>query len=273
MCPNFVVKKINYQNSKFTAMKKFVSTMLCIALASFSFGQLKTHGVSGKTGIIEGIEPVFADLNSVNDKNDLNGSCNSAIGNYLRNNIKYPESAINCCKQGTEIVRFTVMPNGKLENIEVVNCVCPKIDEEMIRVLKTTNGMWTPGTKNGLPVEMEKEILVVFHLEGFHLGTDEEYFTKKAINWYKKGNQALFEQKNPEKALKCYNNAIKYRPLEDALLFARGMAKYELNDFTRAKEDWKRMKSLVARNENESNLTLVAENFKDLRGYIEFGKY
>jgi len=251
-------------------MKKLALLILSLMVAVLTYGQNKAQNGSEKSSIIELITPVFAGNSNTAAEIQVNNK--SVISNYMHNNIIYPESAINCCLQGTEAVQFTVLPNGNLAKIKLINSVCPKIDEEVIRVLNTTNGMWSAGTQNGTPVEMEKEILIVFHLCSFHLGTDDEYFTKKATNWYKRGNYALFENKNYEKALKCYNNALKYKPLEDALLFARGMVKYELDDTEGAKNDWDRMKSLTVRGENENNLGLVVENFKDLPGYNEFLK-
>lgn len=251
-------------------MKTFVNFTSFVLLATLTFTEINAQNSLATTGKIEITTPLFSGISYV--KGVKTETYRSVIDNYLLNNLVYPEGALNCCNQGTEVVQFTVLPTGNLVNIKVLNSVCPKIDDEVIRVLNTTNGMWIPGTQNGNPVEMQKEILITFHLEGFHAGTDAEYFTKKAKNWYNRGNQALFEQNNPEKALKCYNKAILYKPLEDALLFARGMAKYELDDLTGAKEDWNRMKSLVDRGGNENNLLLVYENFKELQGYKEFSK-
>ncbi len=251
-------------------MKTLSEIILCLILVVFTFEQNKAQNVSEKTKKIDVAAPVFASDNNANSKTDVNNL--SVINNYLRNNINYPESAMNCCLQGTELVQFTVLPTGDLANIKVLNSVCPKIDEEIVRVLSTTNGMWTPAIQNGIPVEMEKEILIAFHLCSFHLGSDDEYFTKKAKYWYLRGNRALFEHKNPEKALECYNNAMKYKPLEEALLFARGMVRFELDDIEGAKKDWSRMKNLVERGENQNNLNQTADNFKDYPGYIEFMK-
>lgn len=201
-----------------------------------------------------------------------NGLHNSVINQYLYNNIKYPEKSIDCCIQGTEVVKFTVLTDGTLEGIEVINSICPEIDEETVRILKTTDGMWIPGKENGLPINMEKELLITFHLDGFHFGTDKEYFKKKATRWYIKGNRALFEKENLKKALKCYNNGIRFRPLEDALLNARAIVKYELDDIDGAQKDWDRLKRLVFRGENEKYLTILTENFKNFAGYYSMLK-
>lgn len=240
-------------------MKTLIIIALNLITGAFIYGQSLNQNTPVKNGETEVTTPTYNDVKNIREANVEKS--NSVICNYLCNNLKYPEDAINCCLQGTELVRFTVLQTGELANIKVLNSICPKIDEEVIRVLSNTNGMWTPGTSNGVPVKMEKEVLIAFHLEGFHFGTDDEYFKKKATNWYIRGNHALFEDKNPQKALKCYNNALRYQPLEHALLYARGMVKYELNDTEGAKNDWDRMKSLAVDGENENILTLIVDNY------------
>ena len=239
-------------------MKTTVFFGICMFIAIFAFGQSYSQNSSTNSEIIKVTPPI---LIGPNDNMVMLPENNCAFLNkYLVNNVKYPEGAIACCFQGTEVVQFTVTPSGDLKNFKILNSVCPKIDEEMIRVLNSTNGMWIPGTNNGKSVEMEKEVSMVFHLEGFHLGSDKEYFTKKAANWYNKGNNALLIQKNPEKALECYNNALKYLPYEKALLYARGMAKYELKDKVGAEQDWNRVNLLVQTGKSETNLQLLTEN-------------
>lgn len=245
-------------------MKKISQIVLCLIMTLFTFGQINAQTLPEKIRVVDVVAPVFTCHNSENQENNL-----SVLNSYLCNNIIYPECAIDYCLQGTEVVQFTVLPTGKLANVKVVNSVCEEIDQEIIRVLNTTNGMWIPGNQNGIPCEMQKELLIVFHLGGIHSGTTDEFFMKKARNWYVRGNKALFEQHNPGKALKRYNTAMRYKPMEEALLLARGMAKLQLNDSEGAKNDWNRMIELVDRGANEKNLILRVENFKDISGYSE----
>jgi tetratricopeptide (TPR) repeat protein len=258
---------INIKIKKINIMKKLSEITLCLILTWFTFGQNKAQNVPEKTRIVDVVAPVFTFNNSTN--REIRENNIAVLYSYLHNNINYPESALDYCLQGTEVVQFTVMPTGNLANIKVVNSVCPEIDKEVIRVLNTTNGMWMPGSQNGTPCEVQKELLIVFHLGGIHSGSEDEFFMKKARNWYLRGNRALFEKQKPEKALKHYNNAMRYRPLEEALLLVRGMVKLQLNDTEGAKNDWSRVNELFSRGENENNLILMVENFKDFPGYSE----
>ena len=56
-----------------------------------------------------------------------------------------------------------------------MNSLSPQIDAEMIRVLKTSNGMWKPGQNNGEPMTMETEVALVIkagETEGRAIRTD-----------------------------------------------------------------------------------------------------
>ncbi len=246
-------------------MKSPVNFVICMLFAVLISANCFAQGETVKTGKSGTIPPVT--LSTGNQNNEF--AENPVILNYLQNNLKYPEGSAEQCKQGTEVLEFTVLPDGNLANVKVINSVCPKIDKEVTRVLNTTNGMWKPVTQNGQPVETKKEISIMFHLSFFHLGSNDEYFLKKATDWYVKGNHALFDKKDLKKALKCYDNAMRYKPLDNSLLYARGMVKYELGDKTGARNDWDRTKELAARGENQNNLILVTEGFKDFSGYAE----
>lgn len=180
------------------------------------------------------------------------------IYSYLRENVEYPEIALKYNIQGTEVVQFTVTANGEIANIKVVNSLCPEIDEAIARVLKTTNGMWQPALKNGKPVDMEREVSMVFQIDGFKNGVNENLFREQATFLFKKGSKALLTQNNPEKALKFFDKALKYLPNESAILYSRGMAKHLLNDFEGAQADWNRVEILAARSVNET--PLMTEN-------------
>lgn len=176
------------------------------------------------------------------------------IYSYLRENVEYPEVALKYNIQGTEIVQFTVTAGGEVTNIKVVNSLCPEIDEEILSVLKTTDGMWQPGLKNGKPVDMEREIAMVFQIDGFKNGSNENLFKEQAIALFNKGSKALLSQNNPAKALKYFDKALQYLPNESTILYSRGMAKHLLNDVEGALADWNRVDVLAARSENETPL-------------------
>jgi TonB family protein len=208
--------------------------------------------------------PVFTGTKLTGE--EVPGKSPLLIYSYLRENVEYPKVALKYNIQGTEVVQFTITSTGEVTSIKVLNSVCPEIDDEVIRVLKTTQGMWEPGLKNGKPVEMEREISMVFQIDGFKNGTNENIFKEQVTALYKKGNKALISQNNPEKALKYFNKALKYLPYESTILNSRAIAKSLLNDKDGAQQDWNRVDGiLAAKSEREKNLQLFTQNGEDVK--------
>jgi TonB family protein len=189
---------------------------------------------------------------------------------YLQDNIEYPKEAIKCFNQGTVVVQFVVNANGELSDFKVINSVCPEIDKEVIRVVKTTDGMWKPALTSGKPVPMIKEVSMMFatSVEVKDLEAPVEYFTLLARNCWMRGNKLLVEKHNLKRAMKQYDEAIKYLPYDGAALLARGLCKYELGDKEGARSDWERI-NRIGRTDADSFL----KNMACLKGYNEAMAY
>jgi TonB family protein len=184
----------------------------------------------------------------------------NTINEYVQKRVEYPQSDIKWKTQGTVVVGFLVTPEGELKNIQVINSVSNAIDNEVIRVLKSTDGKWTPGIINGEAVAMQKEISVVFKLN------PQVDFIELASKHMQKGNQALFIKGQPEKALKHFNQGINFLPNNETLLAVRGLCKYKLGDETGANRDWDRSKLLVKMNGTDAeieNLAKIPENSQE----------
>jgi TonB family protein len=223
-------------------------------IAAFSFGQNQKPDFNIELEETKVIPPKFC----ANDK-FIQGETFETIDEFMSKNVVYPTQSSTCRVQGTELVKFTVNPSGELTNFVVLNSVCKKMDEEVIKVLKLTNGMWQPGFANGYPNAMEKEVSVAFVL---HPSND---FVKMAKSYMKQGNKMLFEKNNPKKALKYYDAGINLLPNNETLLAVRGLCKYELGDDTGASRDWERISSLSPTFDSE-----LLSKLTDLKGYKEF---
>ena len=83
---------------------------------------------------------------------------------YLSQNIHYPEEAKANNVQGRILVRFVVMDNGDIVNVEVERGIGSGCDEEAVRVVK---GMpkWSPATVDGKPVNVQYALPVIFKLQ------------------------------------------------------------------------------------------------------------
>ncbi|MPM15251.1 hypothetical protein SDC9_61619 [bioreactor metagenome] len=89
----------------------------------------------------------------------------SALMEFLRNNIKYPQLARESNIQGTVFVTFVVEPNGAISNVKVLRGIGGGCDEEAVRVVKNMPS-WTPGKQRGKPVRVQFNLPIRFILQG-----------------------------------------------------------------------------------------------------------
>jgi TonB family protein len=243
-------------------MKREVIFLLCMMITIFAFGQEEKQGLQVNVDVdeVKVTPPTFTGIeNSVTMRQ---GEKTASIEDYLMKNINYPEEAVRQFARGTEVVQFIVTPAGQVTDFNVINSVSPQIDEEIIRVLKTTNGMWIPGHNNENHVAMEKEVSIVFKISGFK--SKDEDFNAMAQEYSTQGSTLLLMKDNPKKALKAFDKGILLRPNDKCLLLTRGLARYEVGDKEGAKRDWTRLKELG----NDLGDYYV-KNFDGLKGYAE----
>jgi tetratricopeptide (TPR) repeat protein len=189
-----------------------------------------------------------------------------SINEFLSRNVQYPKKSIDANIQGTEIIQFTVSPEGRLTKYKVLNSLGPEIDKEMFRVLKLTNGKWKPGTANGEAVAMVQEVSVNFLLY------PAEFIVAWANDYLQKGNKWMFAKHNPRKAIYFYNKGITLLPNNETLLAARGLCKYKIGDQKGANRDWERLNVLAKRNEIVPKQEELVEKSDNSQIYNEITK-
>ena len=241
-------------------MKTKIYLIVLLFLPIISFGQEKSKELSE----VNVTAPLFTGIINVVDV--INNDHQESIDAYLADNFQYPYVAAECYQQGTGVVQFMVNSNGEVNDFHVVNSVCPEIDQEFIRVLKITNGMWKPGYKNNVATEMVKEVSMIFIANQANMKNHVEYFTNNAKSSYTKANELFLTERNPKKALKYYDSSIKFLPYDTSSLFLRGLYKYELGDEQGALKDWNRINELGKFNVNVDELL---SNLSDMKGYAE----
>ena len=184
----------------------------------------------------------------------IQGNSFESVNQFFLNFIEYPQESVRCNKQGTEVISFVVTSEGELTDIKIINSVCPKIDDEIIRVLGLTSGKWQAGTVNGINVPMEKEISIAFKM---HQSND---FSEIGNDCLQKGNKMKMKG-NLKKAVKFYNEAINYLPNEKTILAARSICRFETGDVKGAEQDWQRLQKIGFFESNkpvENDLVVVA---------------
>lgn len=83
--------------------------------------------------------------------------------NVFRQNLVYPQKAIENNIEGIVEIEFTVEKEGTLANFKVLRGIGYGCDEEVISLLKKS-GKWRPGIYNGRPVILPMTFSVEFKL-------------------------------------------------------------------------------------------------------------
>jgi TonB family protein len=84
--------------------------------------------------------------------------------NYVAMNTKYPEEALKKGLQGTVVVKFRITSKGKVNGYEITKSVCPELDQEALRVVKTIT-KFEPAIIEGKPVSAWYHLPITFVLK------------------------------------------------------------------------------------------------------------
>ncbi|WP_320113420.1 energy transducer TonB [Draconibacterium orientale] len=239
-------------------MKKVVFIMLALFISMLSLSQNDTPSVP--IDEVEISPPAFTGIENYIDiaRAEVNN-----LQEYISANIKYPEEANLNGREGTEVIKFNVNARGQVTDIDIVNGVCPEIDDELVRVLESTNGMWKPGIKDGIPVSMEQEVSIVFSLSGNAEQTHEKFVTI-ATTCFSKGAECFFEKGKAKRAEQLFTRGMTYMPHDQSLLLMRGLCRYERGNHEGAREDWTRLVELGSTVDMNSDFFVQIEG---LEGY------
>lgn len=89
---------------------------------------------------------------------------NGSIDNfrkYILRNLKYPDCAVNKKQGGNVFVNFTVEKNGSVSSVNIVKGIDKCLDDEAIRVVKSSP-KWTPGKHKDQLIRVQFTIPIVF---------------------------------------------------------------------------------------------------------------
>ena len=92
---------------------------------------------------------------------------------YLANNVRYPESAQRENQTGRSVVGYTIKKDGKISNIKILKSSWPDLDEEAIRLVSNMPD-WTPAKSNGISIQSEFALPVVFRLPSASDSNDKD---------------------------------------------------------------------------------------------------
>jgi protein TonB len=113
-----------------------------------------------KPNVEEPIYEVFA----VSQKAEFPGD-EEGLQRYLAENITYPQMAIDSSAQGTITVMFIVNTDGTVSDVTTLGTTKGfGLDEEAIRVIASTSGMWKPAMHRETAVRIRFRIPIKFQI-------------------------------------------------------------------------------------------------------------
>lgn len=145
-------------------IKSFILSALMLATSSFVYGQTSTE--SSYRSMESSPDMLTVEESDITDYPErlpeYPGGL-QALMQFLGDNITYPDECVKNKIQGRVIVRFTVFKDGMVGNIKTTNPVHPLLDAEAMRVVSIMP-RWTPGSLDGVPVNVWYSLPVSFKL-------------------------------------------------------------------------------------------------------------
>ncbi len=83
---------------------------------------------------------------------------------WIMNRLDYPQEAVDNGISGTVWVKFVIDEKGKMTQVEVLRSVHPSLDEEAVRVVKSSPD-WNPGKQRDKAVKVSFNFPITFRLQ------------------------------------------------------------------------------------------------------------
>ncbi len=114
--------------------------------------------------VVEEEEPAEQEVFIIVEQMPLFPGGEEALRKYLATEVKYPVIAQENGIQGRVFVKFVIMPDGSVSNVEVARPFDPNLDKEAVRVVKSMP-KWTPGKQRGKAVRVSYTVPINFVLQ------------------------------------------------------------------------------------------------------------
>lgn len=135
-------------------MKKIISTITFLMICLISFGQTDS----------ENKEEVF-EMYDVSRVAEFIDGGEEGLMNFIAANTQYPKEAQKDSISGVVFLVFVVDTTGQVTDVQTMNKkIGYGLEEEAIRVLKLTSGMWIPAKQRDNLVSIRLRIPLRFQL-------------------------------------------------------------------------------------------------------------
>lgn len=132
-------------------MKAILFVLLLSFLVTFAVNAQKNQESEDKVFTEVDVQPVYP-------------GGDTALFNFISENVKYPVQAQENGIQGKVYIEFIIDKTGAVTNAKVYKGVNEELDKEALRVIKLLK-KWTPGKNDGKPVNV-KYCMPIFFLLG-----------------------------------------------------------------------------------------------------------
>ena len=86
-----------------------------------------------------------------------------ALLSFIKDNLEYPQKAIDEQTEGRVIIRFVVNSNGEISDPTILKGINKNLDQAAIDVINKLP-RWKPGQQDGQPVSVQFTLPIVFKL-------------------------------------------------------------------------------------------------------------
>lgn len=87
-----------------------------------------------------------------------------ALREFIKQNLRYPDSCIEVQVQGRVILMLIIEKDGKISSVQMKRSVCDDMTNEAIRIVKKMP-KWKPAKMNGEKVRCREYLPITFRLE------------------------------------------------------------------------------------------------------------
>lgn len=99
------------------------------------------------------------------DKNASFPGGDESLVNYLAKTVRYPKQAIDSGIQGTVYLVFVINQDSTVSDVRTLNTqIGYGIEEEALRAIKSTSGMWYPAVSRDRLVRMRYRVPIKFRI-------------------------------------------------------------------------------------------------------------
>lgn len=149
-------------------------------------------------------KPIFPGCEKLNLM-EIEDCSHKKLFDYVADHLQYPESMKIARIEGKVYITFTITDKGLVSAVRVTRSLNPSADAAALDVVNSLNdnvGKWTPGTKEGIPVNMDMVLPI-----SFVLGTDKN----------SQGTTALEQEHVPEEPYTYVERMPQYPDGQDAM--------------------------------------------------------